>query len=198
MGTFDAVRVTLASANTCLPVHRCRIDFYSVTVQVEVDPVAALDCVLRQIAALLDPDDSSVPIATDVDLGLLPQVLMKLHVVLKVFHSEEDAFSKMLVAHVAHLQALLAKRSFATLLLLAKQANMLFNPGSKDGPRPAERLKPLLAWISDQQVAQQLLGANLHLRPYVDALRDFLMYLTQSGSLADTIITKLIANMLQV
>eukprot|EP00892_Ulva_mutabilis_P012890 jgi/Ulvmu1/9974/UM059_0023.1 len=164
---------------------------------VEVDPVAALDCVLSHVTGLLDPDNMIVPNATDADLVLLPQVLMKLHTVLKVFHSEESAFSKVLVAHVAHLQALLAKRSFATLLILAQQANMLFNPGTKEGPRPAGCLKPLLTWISEQQVAQQLLGANLHQRQYVDALRDFLLYLTQSGHLADTTITKLIANMLQ-
>lgn len=166
--------------------------------QVEVQPVAALDFVLSQIQHMLDPEDATAPNATDADLVLLPQILMKLHCVLKVFHSEDDAFSKILVAHVAHLQALLAKRSFATLLILAQQANMLFNPGHKDGPRPAACLKPLLSWICDQQVAQQLLGANLHQRQYVDALRDFLLYLTKSGYLADTTITKLIANMLQV
>lgn len=164
----------------------------------EVQPAVALDFVLSHIERMLDPEDKTAPNASDADLVMLPTTLIKLYTVLKVFHSEDDAFSKILVAQVAHLKALLAKRSFATLLILAQQANMLFSSGHKEAPRLEASLKPLLSWISDQQVAQQLLGANLHQRQYVDALRDFFLYLTKSGNLADTTITKLIANMLQV
>lgn len=170
----------------------------AVWVQVEVQPEAALDFVLSHIERMLDPGDKTAPTASDADLVMLPQTLLRLYTALKVFHTEDDAFSKILVAQVAHLKALLAKRSFATLLILAQQANMLFSSGHKEAAQLKAPLKPLLSWISDQQVAQQLLGANLHQRQYVDALRDFLLYLTKSGNLADTTITKLIANMLQV
>lgn len=161
-------------------------------------PAEALEFVLEHIKKNLNLTDESTPNVTDSDLVLLPQILGKLYNVLKVFIDEDEAFARILVAHVSHLKALLAKRSFATLLILAQQANMLFNTGYKDGSTPVGSLEPLLSWISEQQVVQQLLGANLHQRQYVEALRDFLLFLTKAGHLADNIITKLIANMLQV
>jgi hypothetical protein len=163
-----------------------------------IHPIDTLNKILRELESKLTREDASEQELNDRDLSAFPALFDKLYIILAEFSPTDKVVKAVSPVHITFLNALLAKRSFASMLVLAREANELLARSRTLSSSDPDALGPFLEWLSKHEVLQQLLAVNMHQRQYVDALQRLFSNLADCDGLNEKLLMELTTKLMQV
>jgi DNA-binding TFAR19-related protein (PDSD5 family) len=169
--------------------------------------VSACTVQLVAIRALLDFDKlDALSAGAEPTFITLASFFGKVYGVVAAFVRELDAEDAVAPTHRAFLEKMLARHSFNAMLTLVRETNSLLKRarlwqqqqhqlGEPDGEA---KLQPMLEWVREHRVVEELLNVNMHQRQYVESVQQLLTTLAEIGALDKDVLVNLWGKLRQV
>ena len=173
------------------------------SVQGEPNVVRAVQRQLDTISEHLAANQMDMlSIGNELTFNSLCGLLKNMHTIVALCKSAADAEAIVAPVHRAFLVKMLEKRSFNTMLALARESNVLLQcarmRAAASADEKAAQLAPMLAWLDEHHIVDELLTVNMHQRQYVDVVQQLLTSLADAGALEQGVLLNLWGKLKQV